>query len=206
VLDLRDAEVRELEVALEVHEDVGRADVAVDDPQIVRVCERLEHVDHEHEAEVEWHGLFERLEQRAQIAARHVLERHPPGLAFAAEVVDLGDVRMDQARRELGLALEPFDEVGLRGALGEHSLETDLAPEPFVPRPEGEKRLCHPAATERPDDLERPEPHGRGSLSRRPRAPRDGQGPVERPPPAPVASRRCHRPLPQPRRLSHPAG
>ncbi len=134
----------------------------MDDAEVVRVPERLEHVDHQHEPEIGRHGLAEGLEQRAQIAARHVLERHPPRLAFAAEVVDLRDVRMNEARGELGLALEAAHEVGLRRALREHALEADLAREAVVTGPSGEERLGHPATPEWAHDLERPEPHARG--------------------------------------------
>ena len=88
---LRDTEVDELDLTLERDEDVLRADVAVDEVQllaalvalVVRVVEALAHL-HRHEARLrDGHRLAERaapVEDRAQVAAVDVLERDAASL------------------------------------------------------------------------------------------------------------------------------
>src|ERR1019366_3747523 len=126
----RRAEVGNLDVGLSVQQDVGRLDVAVDDPGAV--------------GEIQGPGAFENdlddpveRQQGVRVAVR--LERaavdvfhHHVGEAFVHHrVVDLHDVRVRELAGERRFGDEQlFEQVAILGVgerVGEHHLDGDLA-------------------------------------------------------------------------------
>ena len=106
-------------------EDVARLEVAVDDPLVVRVGDRLgggDHVRQQRQPVGERVGVADHARQRLPEDQLHHEER----LAARPEagVVDGHDARVLQARRELHLALEAGGE---RGVLHAQHLDRDRA-------------------------------------------------------------------------------
>src|SRR5438105_9328843 len=166
---LGDAEIAELDLAEPRDEEVRGRDVAVDDVQVqaggaarlVRVAERV--ADAPPDEEREGHGqedlpLPAASEDEAQIAAVDVLHRDVDGLADEAGLQHLDDVGMLEQSRDVGFDGEEVHGFRIGGELGSEALERDdLADE----RSLGDARLVHlghPAAAEKLQDLEAPEP------------------------------------------------
>jgi hypothetical protein len=129
----RDAEVAELHLALERHQHVGGRHVAVHDAErvalvvraAVRVVQRLEHLQHDVEAELRGQPdllLRQLAEELRDVEALDVLHRDEEPTLLAAEVEGLHDVAMRQPRRELGLADEHPREGRVFGVAVEHHL------------------------------------------------------------------------------------
>jgi hypothetical protein len=174
---LRDAEVRELDRAVEGHEHVRRRDVAMHDARRtpvdahrVRVRERLADEARDLGGVVRGDGpcaagalgLRQRTQdERAQIDAAHELhrevERHALVVGHRAEVVDVHRVRVREQRRELRLVAEHARELGIGREVREDPLHHELAGEAvraFLPR---EEDLRHPARREPADEPVRSE-------------------------------------------------
>ena len=108
-------------------QDIGRLDVAVDDPPCVRVRETLEHL----------HGCFDRrrvvefagAQRLAKRAAGRVLVRDVDVLRVAAEPVGTLAARVPQPCGSLGLPLRTGPGLPLTG----HDLERDVEPVLLVP-------------------------------------------------------------------------
>ena len=144
----RDAEVRDLDHALRVDDDVVRLDVAVDDPVAVRVAERSEDLARVRDGD--------RHRARATLADQ-LLERAPLDVLHDDEVravrlpavVDRDDVRMGEPGGVRRLAAEALDElVVVRVALVQ-DLHRDPPAELLVLR---EVDVGHPSAAELPGD------------------------------------------------------
>ncbi len=177
VRPLRDAEVRNLDGAVVRHEDVRRRDVAVDDVErlaagaalFVRVVQagRRRGDDPDGVRQRKWRRLPRRavggrvgdlrlrLHELAQVRAEHVLHREERRLAVRADVVDLGDVRVRERRREARLVEEHAQQLGLEGVLRQDALDDDELLETFdadagQPR---EVDLGHAPDGEPPDEL-----------------------------------------------------
>ena len=71
------------------------------------------HADAQHERRVERHLVGD---ERPEVAARHELHLEERVVPLLAEGVDLRDVRVDETRRGLGLALELLDELREEGS------------------------------------------------------------------------------------------
>ena len=109
---LGDAEVHELQLGPAGEHEVVRLDVAVDDPERVRDGERAHRLAHD----LDRVALAEppALQKRAEGLAVHVLHREVVDALDAAEVVDLDDVGVVQARGRAGFLQEPLHEPLVR--------------------------------------------------------------------------------------------
>ena len=136
---LRDSEVDQLDLALERHEHVLRADVAVHERQlptrlvalVVRVIEALAHLHHDEARLRDRHRLAAAaaaIEDVAEVAPVDVLERDVVAGIDDAEIEDLGDVRVVQLNRDLRLVDEHLDELFVLRDVRQDALDRD---EPF---------------------------------------------------------------------------
>ena len=117
----RHAEVEHFRLSGFLHKDVGRLQVAVDDPLIVRVLHRVAHPRHETHAGSEVEAAAAgKLVQRQPVDKLHREIR----LAVVGEagLVDLRDARVMQPAQDLGLVGEPLDDGG-RGEAAADDLE-----------------------------------------------------------------------------------
>ena len=140
----RDPEVRHLDAALVVDEDVVRLDVPVDDPVAMGVAERGQHLAHvrHRDRDRARAARDDQLLQRAPLDVLHDDEVRP---LYLSAVVDRDDVRVREARGMRRLATEPLDELRVvRVPLVEH-LDRDLATELLIL---GEPDVGHAAAPE----------------------------------------------------------
>ena len=129
---LGDAEIGEVgPVAVLVDQDVPRLDVAVNEIVGVRRVECRSRLVEDREQSIAGKGALG-LDELGQIGPANEPHRdvgHPVGLA---RVVDRDDVRVLEARDELGLADKSLAEVSVLGVLGEQRLQGRLAPEDEV--------------------------------------------------------------------------
>jgi hypothetical protein len=133
----RDAEVGDLDLALEREQQVRRAHVAVHDverpalgvAQAVRVVEPARRLDHHQQREVERHGLpvaqLLRVQERAQVGALDPFHGDEIGLVGLPDVAHLHDVAVAEQERELGLVDEGAHEVGVARERGRDQLDRD---------------------------------------------------------------------------------
>ena len=94
----------------------------------VRVAERLQHLAHDEQREVERQrqaALGQVPQEHVEVVALDVLHRDVQAVVLAPEVRHLHDVAMTQARGELGFANEHLREVGVLRQLGQHHLDDD---------------------------------------------------------------------------------
>ncbi len=110
--------------ALRVDHHVRRLDVAVDDARRVRELERLAQLAHDAHALLQVEALV-RIEEVLELLALDELHDEVGNFVLLAEVVDLDDVRMVEARHGLRFAHEAHGEV-LAGVLVEVALEDGL--------------------------------------------------------------------------------
>src|SRR5690606_30130623 len=161
---LGDAEVDELDLALERDQHVLRADVPVNQVElaaglvalVVRVVQALAHL-HDDEA-----GLGDRhrlaglargaaaalpaaVEDRAQIAPVNVLEGDVVVVVDHAEVEDLSDVGVFELDRDLRLVDEHADELLVRRNVGKNALDRDQPLEALDAVGLGAEHLGHAA-------------------------------------------------------------
>ena len=170
----RDAEVGDFHRAFEGEQDVLRADVAVDDLErlpclvflLVRVVEALGRFGHDPRAEPrrDVGPLRARhAHQAAEIAAFDELHREEQAVvAEVLELVDLYDVRVIEARREVGLFDEHRPEPPRAAVRRQDPLEDEDLERPLRAALLREKHLRHPAGAETADDLELRDLLGRG--------------------------------------------
>ncbi len=137
-LRLRDAEVDHLQVPGVREDQVRRRDVAVHDAERgallvderVRVLERLAELDEDrqqHRQRDRLAGAIRVAQEPPHVEARDELHRDVIDAVDPPEVVDLGDVRMHEQRRDLRLAHERLDEPAVLGEMRQHALERDRA-------------------------------------------------------------------------------
>ena len=153
---LGDAEVDDLDLALERHQDVLRGHVAVDERQlapglvalVVRVVEALAHL-HDHEARLrDGHRLAAvaaAVEDAAEVTAVDVLEGDVVAGVDDAEIEDLGDVRVVQLDGELRLLDEHADELFVLRDVREDPLDRDQPLEALDAKGLGPEHLGHAA-------------------------------------------------------------
>ncbi len=148
-----------------VDQHVGRLDVAVDDPLLVRVGQGVD--DRQEDLDAGVRRGRRPLEPHVERDAVDVLHRVVEGVAVAPGGVDLDDVRVAEAAADLDLSLEPGQarRVGLAPA-GE-DLERDDAVHRRIEGPEDD---AHPAPADLVQDAEGADPFrhlpegGRGRL------------------------------------------
>ncbi len=139
-----DAEVGDLHRPVRADQDVGRLDVAVDEPGGVG----------EPEGGGDLGGYLRRLLRReVAVGAQDVGQRAPIDVLHGDEVrrgvlapvEHVDDVGVVEVGRRLGLTAETLDEVRVNGELGEQHLDRDLAVEqPVV----AQEHVGHAAATD----------------------------------------------------------
>ena len=129
-----EAEIDELRVAVRVEEHVLGLHVAVDEPLLggerKRVSHLLAHLHHAHGV----HRAGVRLHLLVEGTAAHELHRDVRHAVLLSEGVDLRDVRVVEARRRLGLALEALHERRVVAEGLQHHLDGDLAVQHLVAR------------------------------------------------------------------------
>ena len=131
VLRARDAEVHHLDVAVRLHHDVLRLDVAVNDVVAVRDGEGLCDL----AADLGYLLAVKRtvLAYAAlEVGATQVLHDDVVGVAVLAPVVHGDDVRTLQRGGCLGLLLESCGKGGVGRILGQHRLDGDGSPQHLV--------------------------------------------------------------------------
>jgi hypothetical protein len=126
----RDAEIGELGVAAGVDHHVGRLDVAVDDPGLVREVERVEQLGHQADDGAEVEALA-CLEAVLELLALDVLHHDVREIAFGGEVVHLHDIGMVEPCHGAHFALEAHG-IGARGGFVERAREDGLDRDPAV--------------------------------------------------------------------------
>ena len=133
VLRSGDAEIHHLHVAVGLHHDVLRLDVAVDDVQIMRHRQGLAHLRAYlgHLALVDGAAL---VDGRLQVASAHELHDDVVRAVVLAPVVHVHDVGALQIRGSGGLLAEALGERGVGGELRQHHLHRDQTPEHVVLR------------------------------------------------------------------------
>ena len=129
---LRQAEVQHLHDAVGSHLDIGRLQIAMDDPFLVRGLERIADLarDGQRVRGPEASGLNDRVERLALHQLHH--ERRDPLGLF--EAVDLRDVGMIERREQTRFALEPREAIGAAGECARQDFDRDVAPELRVAR------------------------------------------------------------------------
>ena len=165
---LGDAEVDQLDLALVRDEDVGRADIAVDDVEVaavlvalvVRVVEALGDL-HDDEASLgDRHRpalLLAPREDVAQVLAGDVLEGDVEAVALLTQIVDLGDVPVVELAGDLGLVLEHRDELVILRDVGQDPLDGHDALEALDAVLGGLVHLSHATHADALDQLVRAE-------------------------------------------------
>ena len=147
---LGQAEIQHLHRAVRPHLDVGRLQIAVDDPRLVRRFQRLGDLARDRQ----------RLVQRDRAVPKSIGQRRPldqlqdePVDSLAPlQSVDCPDVRMVQRRQDLRFALEPREPVRIgRHRRGQH-LDRDVPLQAAVARTID---LPHAASAQRRQDLVR---------------------------------------------------
>jgi hypothetical protein len=103
-------------------EDVRRLDVAVDEAEAVRRVERIRDLPEQaHRPFVP--DVLRRLDERPQVVALDVFHREEDHVVLLARRIDRDDVRVLEARRELGLEQEPAPEAVVLRELGREHLD-----------------------------------------------------------------------------------
>ena len=143
---LRQSEVSEIDLlagALSGDQDVGRLDVAVHEPALVRRVERR--CDRTHHSLNPVEVQLAPVDDVAQVGARHEAHRQVEDALELAAAVDRDDVGMLERRREPSLGLETGHRVRVLGVLGRDDLQRHGALEVDVG---GLVDNPHPAAVE----------------------------------------------------------
>ena len=137
-LDSLAIEVDELGLTLRGHEDVVRADVAVDHVQrlTVRSCERMRMMERSGdvaahlEQDLKGHGFVAGQRcagEAAQVAAVEVLHREVPDVPRLTESLHAHGVWVVEPSRQARLILEHRDEVVVISQVGEDALDHELS-------------------------------------------------------------------------------
>ena len=131
VLGASDAEVHHLDVAIGLHHDVLRLDVAVDDVVTVGHGERLGNLGANLGNLLAVEGAV-LLDAALEVGAAQVLHDDVVRVAVLAPVIDRDDVRALQRCRGLGLLLEARRKRGVVGVLRQHRLDGHGAAQDLV--------------------------------------------------------------------------
>ena len=124
VLGTRDAKVHHLDVAVRLHHDVLRLDVAVDDVVAVRDGERLRNLRAHLGDLLAVQGAMP-ADAALEVGPAEVFHDDVVGVAVAPPVIDGDDVGALQRRGRLGLLLEARGERRVTRVLRQHGLDGD---------------------------------------------------------------------------------
>ena len=122
---LGEAEIGELGRAIGSEQDVGRLDVAVEDPARVEVDERLADLQH-HLGRLDPGQALTAVDRRFEGDAGHQFEGHPVDAVLGAVAGDRHHVRVGQRVRQLGLAPETGHGLLVLGGLAGQHLDRDM--------------------------------------------------------------------------------
>jgi hypothetical protein len=132
-------------------QDVGRLDIAVQQPAMMRIIQRRADRGNDRHRFIDRHPAGKLLAQQpGHIAAGHILHRNPKLAIVFTAVVDPHDVRMIQVGRQLGLPLEPRPILRIAGQFRRQHLQRVLARQPRMRRQE---HPAHSARAQHPQDL-----------------------------------------------------
>ena len=157
---LGDAEVDDLHVTRERHDDVLRGDVPVDDPEVraveialvVRVREAGAHAEHDREGvlerELEDALLLHLTHDGAEVLSVDVLHRDEVLTVRLPDVEDLDDVRVRERRRDARLVQQHLDERAVLVHGRQDPLDDEQLLEAGDALLDGEEQLRHPARRE----------------------------------------------------------
>jgi hypothetical protein len=127
---LREPEVQNLRVARQCHQNVGRLEVAVDNPARVRRVERIGHLHGNRQRLGQWHGpARDPCRERLPLDEFHRDEM--PAIAFA-DVVNRADIRMIERGGGASLATETLRRGGIDLLVRRQKLQRHRAAEPGV--------------------------------------------------------------------------
>ena len=130
--------------------DVGRLYVAVQQPLLVRIVERLTDGRDDVENFVLGHAVRVAVaKQFARVRAVHVVHRDPDLAVHVAAVVYPDDVRVPQRRGDVGFAVEPLPVLVVGADVAGQHLEGIAAGQTWVL---GEVDLAHASGAEKPHD------------------------------------------------------
>lgn len=130
-------------------QDVGRFDIAVQQPAGMRIVQR--DADLAYDVHGSFRGQRPVLEHLAAVGSGDVLHVDPELVIRASAVVHSHDVPVVQLRREIRLTLEPNLETGVTGQVGAHELECIPARQPGMP---GQVDRAHSTGPQDPVDGE----------------------------------------------------
>ncbi len=123
-VQLRQAEIEHLHRPVVGQFDIRRLEVAMDDPALVCRIERVGDLPRNRDHVARWQRtLRDALGQRGSVHELH-RDRVVPVSLF--DTVDLGDVRVIQRRKRLGLASEARDAIGIVLHEGREDLQRDV--------------------------------------------------------------------------------
>ena len=166
-----DAEIQERHPSIFTEEDVGRFDVAVDEPAAVHVVERAAEVSHEHQQLRGREGCS--AQPRSQRLAAQMLH-HEKGLSLLLpHRIDGDDGGVLEPRQQAGFVLEASHEGRARQERAGQQLHRHLPAELQVHRP---VHAPHPAFPHQGFDPPRPREHGAGGDGRARRHRNHGSG------------------------------
>ena len=153
VVQLGEAEVEHFDATVCGERDVGRLEIAMDDPLVVRRHQCVGNLSGDRQRFIDRNGAFgNALSQRLPFDELHHEELRAGCLL---EAVQCGDMGVVERREQLGLALEAREPLGIGRERLRQDLQRDLTTELRVARA---IHLTHPARAEWRDHFIGPEP------------------------------------------------
>jgi hypothetical protein len=156
-LRLGDAEIeqlgRDLSVGIDVEEDVRRLEVAMGDPELVRVLQRGEERQHDRDRLARRERLLALVVRVERLAAEELEHEDERAVLAVDEIEHARDAPVVQGRAEPRLVPEPRDGLHVGAPLGGEDLQGDLAARRRVARRPYRR---HPARADDVEELELP--------------------------------------------------
>ena len=105
---MRDAEIPDLHIHLLGHQEIGRLDVAMDDPLLVGIIERFSTLKSDFHDFVDGEQVIGTTERLERLSALDVFHHDVTDFAVYPGIKDADDVRMGQAPRSMRFVEEHF--------------------------------------------------------------------------------------------------